>query len=306
LSVRTSVLTACALAGLLVLMIAGRAMAAAKAPEVGYHSASQVSTTGATIEVPINPEGGETSWEIWLECQSADKYNQTCQPLTVGSQRQQGVLPAGFESQIVTDSVTGLQPDYLYKYRVVAVNSAGKEGYAGDGFVTCPSEGLCPPQPYLRGESLWSIEGSERVAREAVEHARNEATRREQEREAKKREEERPLKEAEERAAKEREAREAGERAGREAAERAARSAPAATPAAAATPTPRCVVPRLRGDSLTQARRVLGRAHCRLGRLTEPRGYHGPLVVVRQNIRSGSKRAAGTRVALTLSRGRGR
>jgi hypothetical protein len=74
------------------------------------------------------------------------------------------------------------------------------------------------------------------------------------------------VKEAAERAAKEREAREAGERAGKEAAERER----AAEWAAARAHSPKCVVPRLNGDSLTEARRALGRAHCRLGKLTEP------------------------------------
>ena len=71
------------------------AMAATKVPEVGYLAASHVSTTGATIEVPINPEGGETSYEIWLECQNAQENNQICEPLTVGPQRQEGVLSPG-------------------------------------------------------------------------------------------------------------------------------------------------------------------------------------------------------------------
>ncbi len=281
---RMRMLTALVSTVVLVLVVAGRATAAATAPEVGYLPASHVNTTSATIEVPINPEGDETSYEIWLECQSAHENNQNCEPLTVGSQRQQGVLPASFESHTVTDAVSGLQPDYLYKYRVVATNSAGKEGYAGDGFVTCPSEGSCPSQPYLGGVSLWNLEGAERAA--------NEAPRLEEERQVKQKEEEEGrVKEATERAAKEREAREAGELIGKEAAERARPALP-----------PRCVVPRLKGDSLTEARRALGGAHCRLGRLTEPRGFRGPLVIVRQSIRSGSKLAAGARVALTLNR----
>jgi hypothetical protein len=260
------------------------AMAATAAPEVGYLAASHVSTTGATIEVPINPEGGETRYEIWLECQSAQGNNQGCGPLTVGPQRQQGILSPGFEPQIVTDAVTGLQPGYLYKYGVIATNSAGREGYIGNGFLTCPSQDTCPRQPFLVGESLWNLEGAEREAKEAPRIGAEEAAR---QREA----EERPVKEVAERAAKEREIREAGERAGKEAAERAA-----------STHSPTCVVPRLRGDSLTEARRALGRAHCRLGRLTEPRGYRGPLVVVKQSVHGGSKLAAGLGVALTLSR----
>jgi hypothetical protein len=260
------------------------ATAATGAPEVRYLAASDVSTTGATIEVPINPEGSETSYEIQLECQNAQENNQSCEPLTVGPQRQQGVLAPGFTPQIVTDVVTGLQPGYLYKYLALATNSAGRGGYVGDGLETCPSEGLCPSQPFLIGISWWVIEALEQVGREAP--------LREAEREAKQREEaERPAKEAAERAAKEREIREAGERAGREAAERAALAR-----------LPKCVVPRLKGDSLTDARRALGRAHCGLGRLTKPRDYRGPLVVVKQGVHSGSKLAAGSRVALTLRR----
>jgi hypothetical protein len=128
------------------------AMAAAK-PEVGYLSVSDVSTTGATIEVPINPEGGETSWEIWLECQDVQGSKQSCEPLTAGPQRQEGVLSPGFEPRIVTDAVSDLQPGYEYEYGVIATNSAGREGYLGDGFLTCPSQGSCPNQPYMRGLS---------------------------------------------------------------------------------------------------------------------------------------------------------
>jgi hypothetical protein len=257
------------------------AMAATKAPEVEYQDASHVSTTGATIEVPINPEGGETSYEIWLECQNAPESNHSCEPLTVAPQRQEGILPPDFEPQIVTDAVTGLQPGYSYSYGVIATNSAGRAGVLGDGFVTCPSQGPCPSQRYMPGLSLWVIEGAERVAKERFEA----------ERRARQSAEERSAREAEERAAKEREAREAGEHIGEEAVE----------PVASAH-LRRCIVPGLEGDSLTEARRALGRAHCRLGRLTEPRGYRGPLVVVRQGVRNGSKLAAGSRVALTLSR----
>lgn len=264
-------------------------LAATKAPEVGYLPASNVSTTGATIEVPINPEGGETSYEISLECQSATQNNQNCEPLTVGSQRRQGVLAPWFEQRIVTDSITGLQSSYLYKYKVIASNSDGREGYVGDGFLTCSPQGGCG-QPYLIGESLWNIEGAEREGKEAP--------RLEGEREAKqKEEEERPAKEAAARAAHEREIREAGERAGREAAERERR----AKYAAAAM----CHVPSLRGDSLDAARRALRKGHCDLGKVREPRKHHAPLVVRTQSIRAGRKLAKGAAVAVQLGPPRG-
>lgn len=269
------------LSSICVLGLAAPAGAATKAPEVGYQAASHVTTTSATIEVPINPEGGETSYEIWLECQSAKDDKQDCEPLTADPQRVQGVLPPSSEPQIATDAVTGLQPGYLYSYAVAATNSAGKEGYVGDGFLTCPTDGLCPSQPYLAGEALWNIEGA---AREAAEAPRLEAERLAKQREA----EERPAKEASERAAKERAVYEAGERAGREAAERAAQARGHS-----------CLVPRLKGDSLTQARRALYRAHCRLGKITAPRNA-ARLIVVRQGVRSGVSLARGSRVPVAL------
>jgi hypothetical protein len=241
------------------------AIAATKAPEVGYLSPSHVSTTSATIEVPINPNGGETSYEIWLECQSPTESKQSCEPLTVNPQRRQGILPAGFEPKIVTDEVAGLQPGYLYEYGVIATNSAGREGDVGDGFLTCPSQGPCS-EPYLRGEALWEIEGAKRAAEEAP---RLEAERQAGRREA----EERLAKEAAERSAKEHEVH------------------------------PACVVPRLKGDSLRVAGHALRSAHCGLGVVIVPRVPRGQLVVVRQSAPTGKKLAAGSRVGLTLGRG---
>ena len=265
-------------------VFAAQALAApSESPEVQIRGAKLVTKTSATIEVGINPEGSQTSYEIWLECQSADRDNQACEPLTVGEQLQQGVIASGFEVHAVLANVEGLQPGYLYKYRVVATNSVGKAGWVGSGLVTCPSEGVCPMQPFLEGEELWILEGANKDAEEAP--------RLEAEREARrKEEEERPGKEAMERVAEERAIREAGERAGREAAEREA----------AAASQLRCVVPRLGGDSLSAARRALDKAHCRLGRVTEPRTHHGALVVGSQTVRSGRKLVSGAKVAVTL------
>jgi hypothetical protein len=126
-----------------------------------------------------------------------------------------------------------------------------------------------------------------------------EAPIREEEREAKKKEEEeRAAKEAAARAAKEREVREAGERAGREAAEREAKkreeeNIPSSRPV-------QCVVPRLKGESLNAARRALGKAHCSLGKVSAPRKHHGALVVTKQSVQAGRKRAKGAAVAVKL------
>jgi hypothetical protein len=259
------------------------AIAATSAPEVRWEGAAEVSPTGASARAWINPEGGETSYEIWLECREVARGGGQCEPLS-DPQRRQGTLPPVSEPLLVSDALTGLQPGSFYKYRVVATNSVGRSGIVGAGLETviCQPASLCPAQPYAPGEPLWSLEAAERAAEEAP--------RLEAEREARHREEEeRPAREAAERAAKEREVREAGERAGREAAERAASPSP-----------PACVVPRLEGDSPAAAGHALRGAHCALGKLSMPRGRHGRLVVVGQSIRGGSRRAPGTRVALTL------
>jgi hypothetical protein len=68
------------LAGILTLC-AGQALAAPSgSPEVKLDVAKQVTKTTATIEVAINPEGSQTTFEIWLECQSAERLSNACEP----------------------------------------------------------------------------------------------------------------------------------------------------------------------------------------------------------------------------------
>jgi hypothetical protein len=83
------------LAGMLTFCV-GQALAApSEIPEVQIFGARLVTKTSATIEVGINPEGSQTSYEIWLECQSAEWLSGLCEPLTVGKQLEQGVLSQG-------------------------------------------------------------------------------------------------------------------------------------------------------------------------------------------------------------------
>ena len=87
----------------------------------------------------------------------------------------------------------------------------------------------------------------------------------------------------------------------------AAVAAPPPPPPVAAPPPPpavRCVVPRLRGKTLTRSRRLLSAAHCRLGKVTRPRRPRGRLVVASQSPAPRAVRAAGTRVAVRLRRAR--
>ena len=65
----------------------------------------------------------------------------------------------------------------------------------------------------------------------------------------------------------------------------------------------RCVVPKLSGKTLVRARSALGRAHCRLGRVTERSGRgHRNGTVLSQSVRPGRKVAAGMKINLIVAR----
>jgi hypothetical protein len=67
-------------------------------------------------------------------------------------------------------------------------------------------------------------------------------------------------------------------------------------------PTP-CVVPALRGKTLAQAKRALGRAHCRLGAIRRPRYLrrNHTLRVVTQSPKAKTRRAADYKVGVSLA-----
>jgi hypothetical protein len=68
--------------------------------------------------------------------------------------------------------------------------------------------------------------------------------------------------------------------------------------------TKRCIVPKLHGKTLAQARKLLARADCMLGRVTRPKRRHGHaasvLVVGSQHPRAGTKLAARSKVGVKL------
>jgi hypothetical protein len=64
---------------------------------------------------------------------------------------------------------------------------------------------------------------------------------------------------------------------------------------------PRCVVPALQGESLSGARVALSRAHCKLGKVSEPRAHHGGLVIVTQSQAAGRRLSGGALIAVRLS-----
>ena len=62
----------------------------------------------------------------------------------------------------------------------------------------------------------------------------------------------------------------------------------------------RCVVPRLRGRTVGQAKRLLSRSQCKLGLVLTPRGATGRMIVSSQRPSAGTKRPLGTRVAVRV------
>ena len=62
-----------------------------------------------------------------------------------------------------------------------------------------------------------------------------------------------------------------------------------------------CKVPKLVGHSLAEAKKLLKQTHCALGEVTKPSHHHGTLVVVSQHPAAGTRKPAGTKVAVKLA-----
>ena len=260
--------------------------AAASEPLISEGSASELDGE-ITIEAQINPEGLATTYEILLEC-SDQPHCQTTQ----------GTLPAVEESRAVQLVLTDLQPGETYIFTVTARNADGQTSgswrfKAPQPAETLPVEEPIPPgaapegakvtEHYAPPELPWANqsgkEGAERTVAEqrAKEHeeqqAKEAAAQRAAEAEALKRHQE----EQAEQAFREREEREDKE-----------------------AEHPACLVPALKGDTLTAARHALAKAHCRLGAVHQPTHHHGTLRVSAQSAPAGEQLAGGARVKLWL------
>jgi hypothetical protein len=91
----------------------------------------------------------------------------------------------------------------------------------------------------------------------------------------------------------------------------AAAAAPAETSSTTTTTTPvaatakpvRCIVPKLRGKTLAKAKRLLKRAHCRLGKVSRKQTSKvKPGRIVSSRFKVGSRHRAGTRVRVTIAK----
>ncbi len=219
----------------------------------------------------------------------------TTSPGTIASVRSPSPPEAGFASVTVTGQHTYNQPGNFSI--TVAANDQAGQTYEGGwhtnaviGPSSSPPTREIPPgsapngskvtEPYKPPELPWANQSGKEGAERAVAEQR-----------AKEREEQQAEEAATQRAAALKHAEEQVQQAAAEAAARRREEAE----------HPACRVPALRGDTLTAARRVLARAHCRLGAVHQPRRRRGPLVVSGQAPRRGKTLPAGAAVAVTLA-----
>lgn len=238
-----------------------------------------------TVGAQINPEGFETTYEIKVECRGTGA---TCEPLS-NAPRRTGMLPASFAGQEVSLNVTGLEPG-TYWFSVFAQNALGP-AYQRSNILDVPSPppGACPTGCPSTGEQY----GSE-IPGWFVKEAEEQAAQTLAEYQAKQRQAAKEQEEQQARAAALRSVEEAALR------QREAEAEQASEPPA--HPEQKCVVPALKGLTLSAARRALSKAHCRLGRVTRPARHHSVLVVVEQGPRHGKRLPAQAAVSVKLLR----
>ncbi len=229
------------------------------------------------IEAQINPEWHETTWEITLNCPGQERCQHT-----------EGQLSADHEEHTVALQLTGLEPGGTYRFWIEAHSTAG--GAVWPGEFTVPEvppgaapEGVKEKEPYTPPESLWANQSGKEAAERTVaeQHAKEHEEQQAKEAAAQRATEAEALKRHQE---------EQAEQAFREREEREDKEAE----------HPACLVPALKGDTLTAARHALAKAHCRLGAVHQPRHHHGTLRVSAQGTPAGTRLAGGARVMLWI------
>jgi hypothetical protein len=239
------------------------------APVIGHVTATEVAEHEEKVEAQVNPGGLETDYEVRLVWQLPDPPGgpppNAGEGPTGGAQTQTGRIVASSGDQTVSATLTGLQWGYVYYYVIIAANSVaqtkGESPYQFGFHISGEfpnGEGSGPP--FESEIPIWYNKLSEEESAQTI-----------KEYEAKQRQ-----------IAKEHEEQQAREQA------RIAEEAH----------VPMCAVPSLRGDTVSRARRVLEKAHCRLGRVIRRSHRRGVLHVVEQNPGSGSWLAAGTSIAI--------
>jgi hypothetical protein len=269
--------------------MAGLPACEAKSPTIDSVTLKEVTMAGVALEAEINPEGNETSYEFLIVWRAL-KPRERGEPLPGDPPSQEGHISAGSSDVTVSAFLSGLQPGYTYWYQVIATSLGNNTRSAAtalpyfnpDWYYSGYEEGP-PYAPPVRAGCLDESGrlGAEETVREqrAKEAAAMQAAAAKEQEEAK--------------------ARAAAVLADEEAARKHRQEEAAATDTGAQG----CVVPPLRGDTLTSVRRTLSKAHCRLGKVSRPtEHHHGQLVVIGQRVDAGSKLPSDARVGVTLGR----
>jgi hypothetical protein len=122
-------ITAPFVALLAVLALSAAPALAAAPPTIEGESVSNVTEHEATLEARIDPEGLETTYEIWVAEQVECQADESC-PIEFGEISQwparRGQISAGDSNQVVSADLTHLEKESSYSFWVVATNSAGK------------------------------------------------------------------------------------------------------------------------------------------------------------------------------------
>ena len=229
---------------------------------------------------------------------AVDAVTAGCEPLPVGSNytivSTSGTLEGSFGNAAEGAKVPIVTAEKCLRRQFLKISydrSGGTRSVLGtvveeDEPVQIPESKETPESkstPFESGLEPWEIEAAQHAGEEETRKYQAELAAREEAAKHKKQEE------AEDEALLQREAQQAG----------AAEPEPAHQSKA-----PQCLVPSLKGDSLSKARTVLRKAHCRLGKVTRARtthtARHAAEVVVRQDPARGKRRANSTKVAVTI------
>jgi hypothetical protein len=126
------------LIGVLLLALTGAASASSgnEQPIVGATSATGVSGSSAVLHGYVNPNDHPTTYRF--------EYGPTT---AYGSATTQGSLPKSKSTYAVTATLTGLEAETTYHYRVVATNSKGTTRSLDVSFTTLQSAAPPPPDP---------------------------------------------------------------------------------------------------------------------------------------------------------------
>jgi hypothetical protein len=259
-------------------------------PTIERVELKEVTSAGVVLEAQINPQNSATTYEFVI-VQQVRNPSESGERTPAGPRTLGGPIPAGAGAVTVSGLVTGLQRGYTYWYEVVASNLAGETRSGGDNWFSYYYTGGYPDgiggAPYIAtSPSACALELTQQEAARIAASA--EAERRQHAREH------------EEQVAKEGAVRYASEAAALKRHEEEEGDAEAASHISS------CIVPVLKGDTLSAARRALDKAHCRLGEVHEPHRRRGGLMVVDQSNWHGEKLTGGAAIAVTLGTARSR